>query len=72
MIFLSYTIVYSDSGADSECLIRFPVYSEQTIRSRDFKHHGSITAAMLTATDNADDGIDIYQQLTQLAGPLGE
>jgi hypothetical protein len=26
---------------------------------------------MLTATEDAEDGIDIYQQLTQLAGPLG-
>ena len=25
----------------------------------------------LAATEDADDGIDIYQQLSQLAGPLG-
>lgn len=76
-----YMIVYSDSGTSgpsgtggtggTEILIRFPVYNEVTIRNRDFKHHGSITAAMLTAEEDADDGIDIYPQLTQLAGPLG-
>lgn len=66
-----YMIVFSDSGG-TESLIRFPVYNELTIRNRDFKHHGSVTAAMLAATEDADDGgIDIYPQLSQLAGPLG-
>jgi hypothetical protein len=65
-------IVYgttTDGASDS--LIRFPIYSEQTIRNKDMKNNGALTAGMLTVKEDAEDGIDIYDKLRLLAGPMG-
>jgi hypothetical protein len=64
-----YIIVY-DMLDKATNYIRFPIYTEREIRSRDIKQTGVLTAAQLTATEDADDGIDIYTQLKMLAGPM--
>lgn len=58
-----YKIVYGET-------IRFPLYSEKQIRSKDLQKTGALTAGMLTLTEEADDGIDIYQFLKEFAGPM--
>lgn len=69
-----YKIVYGNSeeeiGTGATTFIRFPIYTEQTIRNKDMKKNGAITAGMITANEDADDGIDIYPQLRILAGPM--
>jgi len=62
-----YIIVYDSCDTSS---IRFPVYSEREIRERDIKQTGVLSAAQLSASKDADDGIDIYSELKMLAGPL--
>ncbi len=60
-----YIIVYT-----MEQPMRFPVYTEVEIRQKTLKNTGVITAGLLTAKEDDDDGIDIYQQLKMLAGPM--
>lgn len=62
-----YKIVYGTGQADK---VRFPIYTEKTIRTKDIKKTGVLTAAMLTAEADAQEGIDVYAQLKQLAGPM--
>jgi hypothetical protein len=64
-----YIIVY-DSADSVTNAIRFPIYTEREIRDRDIKQTGVLTAAQLTAAEDADDGIDVYQHLKKLAGPM--
>lgn len=64
-----YMIVY-DSADSATSAIRFPIYTEREIHGRDIKQTGVLTAAQLTANADDDDGIDIYQQLKMLAGPM--
>ncbi len=58
----------SDVG---ESVIRFPIYTEQIIRNKDVKSNSALTAGMLTLTADADDGMDIYESLRLLSGPMG-
>jgi hypothetical protein len=58
-----YKIVYDKN-------IRFPLYSERQIRNKDLQTTGALTAGMLTLSEEADDGIDIYQHLKEFAGPM--
>lgn len=51
-------------------LVRFPIYTESQIRQRSLKATGVITAGLLTADENAEEGIDIYEHLKKLAGPM--
>jgi hypothetical protein len=60
-----YIIVYSMDQS-----IRFPVYSEAQIRERSLKNTGVITAGMLTVKEDDEDGINIYEHLKKLAGPM--
>lgn len=64
-----YKIVYGTEEGPMKT-IRFPIYTERTIRSKNMKLTGVLTAAMLTADIDADEGIDVYRQLKQLAGPM--
>lgn len=64
-----YIIVY-DSSDSATSSIRFPIYTEREIRSRDIKQTGVLTAAQLAVSEDADDGIDVYQHLKMLAGPM--
>lgn len=58
-----YVVVYTDK-------IRFPLYTESEIRKRSLKKGGVLTAGLLTAEEEDDDGIDIYDHLKKLAGPM--
>lgn len=63
-----FIIVYSMD--DGENNIRFPIYTESEIRSRSLKNTGVITAGLLTAKEDDEDGINIYDHLKKLAGPM--
>lgn len=65
--FKQYIIVF-DTSDNVE--IRFPPYTEREIRQRSLKSTGVITAGLLTANAEADDGINIYEHLKRLAGPM--
>jgi hypothetical protein len=59
-------IVVFDNAAN----VRFPIYTESEIRQRNLKNTGVITAGLLTVNEEDDDGIDIYENLKILAGPM--
>ncbi len=63
-------IVVFDSKAEGENNIRFPIYTESEIRGRSLKNTGVITCGLLTAKEDDDDGINIYEYLKKLAGPM--
>jgi len=70
--FKKYKIIY---GTDNHrkagpTMIRFPLYTDSAIRKKEMSDTNILTAAMLTANYDDEDGIDIYPQLKQLAGPL--
>ena len=66
--FKQYVIVYGDfTGANNE--LRWPIYTENEIRARDLKSTGVIAAALLTSSAEDEEGIDIYSEIKQLAGP---
>lgn len=62
-----YIIVYDNQAAEG---VRFPIYSEAEIRGRSLKNGGVITAGLLTAKEDDEEGINVYDQLKQLAGPM--
>jgi hypothetical protein len=55
---------------DSLSNVRFPIYTESQIRQRNLKNTGVITSGLLTANEDDEDGIDIYDNLKVLAGPM--
>lgn len=61
-----YMIVYdSEDNVD----VRFPVYTESTVHARDVSKDG-LLSAMVTATADSDDGMDVYKEMMLLAGPM--
>lgn len=60
-----YIIVF-DTTTD----MRFPVYTETEIRERSMKNSDSIGSGYLTASEEDEDGINIYEHLKRLAGPM--
>jgi len=72
-----YKIVY---GSRTETIrvvngatIRFPLYTERAIRTKNLRQTGGLTDAMLMMDENGseDSGINIYIPLKELAGPMG-
>lgn len=62
-----YIIVFDTTDNNR---IRFPPYPEREIRQRSLKNTGVITCGMVTAAADADDGINVYEYLKKLAGPM--
>jgi hypothetical protein len=61
-----YTIVYD---TDDKSPIRFPIYTESAIRHRDRLQ--TVLEATVTAKREQEDGMNVYDHIKRLAGPMG-